>query len=60
MDADALLPGLQKVLAQRIGWTGYHLGTASAVGAALVLVLTPVGIVVEGPEWSEEDEDAEA
>ena len=42
MDVDALLPGTAKMLAERLGRPGYHLGTVAVVAAAGAICLSPV------------------
>ena len=37
-----LLPGLGKMLEQRLGRTGYHIGTVVALAAAMSIILSPV------------------
>ena len=50
MDIDALLPGLAKLLEQRLGRTGYYIGNVVALFASAIIILIPL-IMVGGALW---------
>ena len=50
MDIDALLPGLSKLLEQRLGRTGYYIGNVVALFASAIIILIPL-IMVGGALW---------
>ncbi len=46
MDPTSLLPGLGKMLEERLGRLGHFLGTVTIVSAALFIVLLPITLII--------------